>query len=82
MRGDACERKKIIERKVAIADGVEAVRGDSGKTEFARDGVAVDAEGVSGERAGPHGTRIGACCGVLQAGDVPQKSFRMGEQKM
>ena len=31
MRGDAGEREKIVESEIAIADGVEAVRGDAGE---------------------------------------------------
>jgi len=44
MRGDAGKSKKIVERKIAVADRVQTVSGDAGKAEFARNGVAIDGE--------------------------------------
>src|SRR6266436_2310505 len=82
MRGNASEGKKIIQREVTIADGVEAVRGDARKAEFARDGLPVDPKGISRERARAYWAGVGAQSGVLQPGDITQERFRMGEQKM
>src|SRR6202030_2412506 len=82
MRGDAREREKIIEGEIAIADSIEAVGSDAGKAKLARDGVAVDAETVAGERARTHGASVGAFRGVLQASDIARKGFGMRQQKM
>src|SRR5690242_1511218 len=82
MRGYSREREKIIEREVAIADRIEAVRGDARKTQLARNGVAVDSKTVAGERARTHGARVRAFRRVLQAREVAGKSFGVREQKM
>ena len=82
MRGDAGKRKEIVEREIAVADRVQAIRGDFGKAKLAGNGGAVDGEGISGQSAGTHGAGVGARSGVLQARDVARECFRMREKKM
>ena len=48
MRGDAGKGEKIVEREVPVANGIEAVGGDAGEAEVARQGMAVDGKGTTG----------------------------------
>src|ERR1700681_454799 len=82
MRRDARERKKIIEREIAVAHGIEAVRRNAGKAELARDGRAIDSETVARKGARTHRASVGAFRSVLQASDVARESLGMRQQKM
>ena len=82
MRRDPGQSENIIERKVAVADGIEAVHRNARKTQFARDGVAIDGKRISRERAGAHRTRVSACSSVLESSDVTTERFGVREQKM
>ena len=66
VRGDAGKREKIIESKIAIADGVQAVGGDAGKSEIVSQGVAIDRKGTAGQSARTHGAGVGGNGSVLQ----------------
>ena len=44
MCSDSREGKKIIEREVPVAHGIEAVRGNARKPQFARNGIAINRE--------------------------------------
>ncbi len=78
----AAQREEIVEREVAVADGVEAVCRDAREAEIARDSFAIDTEAVAGERAGAHRASVGAVGGMLKARYVARKSFGVREQKM
>src|SRR5882762_8798079 len=82
MRRDPRERKKIIEREVAIADGVETVRGHAGKSKLARNRVAINRERISRERARTHRTRVRAGRRVFQACDIARERFGMRKEEM
>src|SRR5712671_542308 len=82
MRGDAGKCKEIVEREIAVADRVQAIRGDFRKAKFAGNGGAVDREGISGQSAGTHGAGVGTRSGGFQARDIARECFRMREKKM
>src|SRR5467141_2632351 len=82
MCGDSAEREKIIEHKVAVADGVETVRGDACKSKLARNRVAINRERISRERARTHRRRVGAGRRVFQARDIARERFGMRKKEM
>ena len=82
MRGDAGEREKIIQREIAVADGVEAVCGGARKAELAGNDFAIDGKRTTGQRSGTHRAGVGAGSGAFQARNVSQKSFRVRQQEM
>src|SRR5258708_2099760 len=82
MRGNAGQRKKIVEREIPVADGVQAVPGDAGKAEIARNRVAVDCERISGKGSGTHGTCVRTRRSMLQTNHVAREGFRMSKQKV
>src|SRR5208282_4243188 len=82
MRGDSGECKEVVERKIAIADGIQAVGGDARETKIAGDGLAIDGERTTCKGAGSHGANVGACGGMLQTREVARKSLRVRHQEM
>src|ERR1700730_13123650 len=79
---DSGKGEQIIEGKIAVADCVETIRGDSREAEFARNGVAVDAETVTCQRTRTHGTRVGGFRRALQASEIARTRLSVREQKM
>ncbi len=51
MHGQRRQRKKIFEREIAVADGVEAIGGDARKSEIPRERLAIEGECASRQRA-------------------------------
>src|SRR6266849_1251306 len=82
MRSDASERKKIIEREVAVADGVQAVPGYARKAEFVSNRVAIDGERISSKRARTHRARVRALPGMLQTRNIARKCLGMRQKEM
>src|SRR2546430_8959496 len=82
MCGHPAESKQIIERKIAVADSIEAVRRDAGKSKLARNRGAINREGIPGERARAHRTGVRACRSVLEAPNVASKRLGVSKQKM
>jgi len=75
LRGDARQRKEIIEREIPVADGVETVRRDAGKTKFLRQRTH-DQSGTSNPQALPiHRARIRARRRILQSRLIAREGF-------
>ena len=60
MHRERGKRKKKFEREIAVADGVQAIGGDAGKAQIARERLAIERKRAAGERAGAERARIGA----------------------
>ena len=82
MRGGDRKRVKIIEREIAIARGVKAVRGGARKTKFLRQSLAIDRQRAAGERARSHGAGVSRCARCFHSFDVAEKNFGVSQQKM
>ena len=80
MHGQSRERKKILEREIAIADGVEAVRRDSRKSQITRERLAIERKRTARQRARTHRANIRAFCAAAKTVPRHDESFAMRQQ--
>ncbi len=73
--GNAGKSEKIIEGKITVAYGVEAIGRDARKAKIARDGVSINGKGAPRKSTRAHGTDVGGGSGALQARKVSRKSL-------
>ena len=68
----ASRERKVFEREIAIADRIEAVRGDARKAEIPREGLAIDGKRAARERAGTE--RASVCSSGRGRRSVPRRA--------
>src|SRR6266568_6597247 len=82
MHSDHRQAKKKLDRKIAIADGIDTVLARPGKAELARDRLAIEDDGRSSQRARPERQDIRSPIAITKTLRVPLKGFELGKQIM
>ena len=80
MHGQCRQRKKILEREIAVTDRIQAICSDPGKSETLRECIAIQRKRTSRQRAGAEWASIRAFCRRQKPFRVTIKRFSMRQQ--
>ena len=82
MAGQNRERVKIVERKIAAADGIEAVARDACEFQFIRKSASIHRKRAAAQRARAQRACVGRVGRERQAVEIVKKCLRVREQEM